>query len=146
MILTQKNNAVFNEPALQEVTKAIDKSPDNARLYFERATLLDRMEKDSLALIDYKKAISLDSGKAEYYSAIGNMLFEHKDIEGSIPWLERAMHLNPDDKRAHLKLAKLFLFTEEYNKALSEINIVLRQDVYNPEGYYLKGNDIQKLE
>ena len=133
------NNPVFNEPALQDVTKAINKSPDNARLYFDRASLLDRMNEDSLALIDYKKAISLDSGKAEYYSAIGDMLFEHKDLEGSIPWLERAMHLNPDDKRAHLKLAKLFLYVEEYNKALSEINIVLRQDVYNPEGYYLKG-------
>lgn len=142
----EDDNPVFREPALKKLTEAISKNPDNATLYFERATMLDGMEEDSLALNDYKKAISLDSTKAEYYSAIGDMLFEHKDLEGSVPWIEKAMQLNPTDKKAHLKLAKLFLFIEEYNKALSEINTVLRQDVYNPEGYYLKGMVYKSLK
>lgn len=142
----EDSNPVFREPALKKLTEAISKNPDNALLYFERATMLDGMEEDSLALNDYKKAISLDSTKAEYYSAIGDMLFEHKDLEGSVPWIEKAMQLNPTDKKAHLKLAKLFLFIEEYNKALSEINTVLRQDVYNPEGYYLKGMVYKSLK
>lgn len=144
--VADESNPVFKEPALKKVTEAIAENPDNASLYFERATLLDRMEEDSLALNDYKKAISLDSTKAEYYSAIGDMFFEHKDLEGSVPWIEKAMQLNPADKKAHLKLAKLFLFIEEYNKALSEINTVLRQDVYNPEGYYLKGMVYKSLK
>ena len=133
------DNPVFREPALKKVTEEINKHPDNADLYFERAVLLDRLQEDSLALNDYKKAISLDSTRAEYYSAIGDMLFEHKDLEGSVPWIEKALRINPGDKKAHLKLAKMFLYIQEYNKALSEINIVLRQDVYHPEGYYLKG-------
>ena len=134
------DNPLFSrEPALQKVTDAIRKDPGNAQLYFERAVLLDRLEEDSLALNDYKKAISLDSNRAEYYSAIGDMLFEHKDLEGSVLWLEKALSVNPDDKTSHLKLAKMFLYIEEYNKALSEINTVLRQDVYHPEGYFLKG-------
>lgn len=133
------SNPVFREPALKKVTEAINKDARNADLYFERGMLLDGMEQDSLALIDYKKAISLDSNRAEYYSAIGDMLFEHKDLEGSVTWLEKAMKINPNDRKAHLKLAKLFLYIKEYNKSLAEINVVLRQDVYNPEGYYLKG-------
>lgn len=133
-------NPLFDrEPALKKVTEEIKKDPGNAQLYFERGMLLDGLEIDTLALKDYKKAISLDSTRAEYYSAIGDMLFEHKDLDGSVLWLERALKVNPDDKTAHLKLAKLFLYIEEYNKALSEINTVLRQDVYHPEGYYLKG-------
>lgn len=133
-------NPLFSrEPALNKVTEEIKKNPQNAQLYFERGILLDRLEEDSLALIDYKKAISLDSNRAEYYSAIGDMLFEHKDLDGSVLWLERALKVNPEDKTAHLKLAKMFLYVEEYNKALTEINTVLRQDVYHPEGYYLKG-------
>lgn len=140
------NNPVFAEPALKKITAAIEKDPKNSKLYFERATMLDGLEQDSLALNDYKKAISLDSTRSEYYSAIGDMLFEHKDLEGSVYWLERAMLLNPNDKRAHLKLAKLFLYVEEYNKSLSEINVVLRQDVYNPEGYYLKGMVYKNLK
>lgn len=135
-----EDNPVFNrEPALRKVTDEISKNPDKASLYFDRAVILDRLEEDSLALNDYKKAISLDSNRAEYYSAIGDMLFEHKDLDGSVYWLEKALNVNPNDRTAHLKLAKMFLYIEEYNKALNEINTVLRQDVYNPEGYYLKG-------
>jgi tetratricopeptide (TPR) repeat protein len=135
----EENPLFKSEPALNKVTEAIKKDPKNAQLYFERAMLLDRLEVDTLALKDYKKAISLDSTRAEYYSAIGDMLFEHKDLDGSVMWLERALKVNPNDKTAHLKLAKMFLYIEEYNKALAAINTVLRQDVYHPEGYYLKG-------
>lgn len=137
---TDEENSLFNtEPALKGISAEIKKHPEKADLYFERASILDQMELDTLALEDYKKAISLDSTKAEYYSAIGDMLFEHKEVESSVVWLEKALALNPNDKRAHLKLAKMFLFIKEYNKAFAEINTVLRQDVYNPQGYFLKG-------
>jgi len=139
-------NPVLREPAIIKLTEAIKKNPDKSQLYFERAILLDGLEEDSLALIDYKKAISLDSTRAEYYSAIGDMLFEHKDIDASVKWIEKALALNPNDKKAHLKLAKMFLFVEDYSKALSEINLVLRQDVYHPEGYYLKGMVYKSLK
>ena len=105
----EENPLFRREPALNKVTEEIKKSPKNAQLYFERGLLLDRLEEDSLALIDYKKAISLDSNRAEYYSAIGDMLFEHKDLDGSVLWLEQALRVNPEDKTAHLKLAKMFL-------------------------------------
>ena len=102
------DGAEFQEPALQKISDAIRKSPDNADLYFERATILDGLEKDSLAMIDYEKAISLDSTRAEYYSAIGDMLFENKNLDGSLKWIQKALQLNPKDKKAHLKLAKAF--------------------------------------
>ena len=133
------NNPVFLQPGLKELTQKIEDSPDDPGLYFERGRMLDHMNEDSLALSDYQKAISLDSSKAEYFSAIGDMLFEHKDISGSLKWIEKALKLNPKDPAAHLKMAKLFIYTKDYKSAFSEINTVLRQDVYNAEGYFLKG-------
>lgn len=133
------NDPVFATPAVAALTKDIENNPKDASLYFKRGILLDQMEKDSLALDDYKKAVSLDSGKAEYYSAIGDLLFEHKDLDGSVKWLEKALQLNPKDIRAHLKVAKMFLYMKEYSGAFNEINTVLKQDVYNGEAYFLKG-------
>lgn len=128
-----------NEPAINELTAKIEGDPDNAALFFERGSLLHRIKQDSLALLDYKKAVSLDSTKAEYYSAIGDLLFEHKDISGSIGWLEKAVRLNPKDPKAQLKIAKMSIFMKDYNRAFNAVNTVMRQDEFNPEAYFLKG-------
>jgi tetratricopeptide (TPR) repeat protein len=134
-----EDNPIFKNPALQDVTEQIKNNPQTASLYFKRGHILEHMQEDSLALKDYQKAVSLDSTQAKYYSAIGDLLFEHKDISGSVKWIAHALKLNPKDPAAHLKMAKLFIYTKDYNAAFSEINTVLRQDVYNPEGYFLKG-------
>jgi tetratricopeptide (TPR) repeat protein len=124
---------------LKRLDDAIQQKPQDASLYFKRGKIRSTMKQDSLALVDFQKAVQLDSTKAEYFSAIGDILFEHKDISGSVAWIQKAVTLNPDDEVAHLKMAKLFLYTEDYPKAFAEINTVLRGNVYNPEAYFLKG-------
>lgn len=119
--------------------EAIQKNPKNASAYFKRGLAFHRLGMDSLALVDFYAAVQNDSMQAMYYSAIGDLLFEHKDITGSIPWIQRAIALNPSDETAHLKMAKLFFYTEDYPKAFAEINGVLRGNVYNAEAYFLKG-------
>ncbi len=127
------------EPALRNITEQIKRTPTDAELFFDRANMLRRMGKDTLALNDYKAAISLDSGKSQYYSAIGDLLFETKDLAGSLEWIKKAIRLNPEDRRAHLKIAKMCLYMKNYPEAFKEINVVLRKDVHDPEGYFLKG-------
>lgn len=134
-----KDSALTRSAAIKNLTERIEQDPGNHKLYYERGRLLNRMEEDSLALEDFKAAAKLDSSKAEYFSAIGDLMFEHKDISGSIKYIQKALSLNPDDPAAHLKMAKMFVYTKDYTKAFSEINVVLRQDVYNAEGYFLKG-------
>lgn len=128
-----------NNPNLKKYTEQIHESPRNAALYFQRGTVLHRMQLDSLALKDFKTAASLDTTKAEYYSAVGELLFENKDISGSVEWIQKAIAKNPEDAKARLKIAKLFLYIRKYQQAFEQINIVMRKNVYNPEAYFLKG-------
>ena len=128
-----------SDPNLKNITEEIKQSPKDATLYFKRGSMLHKRQLDSLAIKDYKTASSLDTNRAEYYSAVGDLLFENKDITGSVEWIQKAIARNPTDRKAHLKIAKLFLYLKDYPKAFAEINIVLRQDVYNPEAYFLKG-------
>jgi tetratricopeptide (TPR) repeat protein len=137
---TKKNDRQQpTHPALDAINKKINEQPKDATLYYKRGSVYHQLTQDSLALVDFKQAIQIDSTKAEYYSAIGELLFEHKDISGSVPYFEKAIALNPNDETAHLKMAKLFLYIAEYPKAFNEINTVLRSNVYNPEAYFLKG-------
>lgn len=128
-----------DHPTIRPLTEQIQSQPANANLYFQRGNAYHKLKDDSLALEDFKKAASLDSTRSEYMSAIGDLMFEHKDIEGSIKWFKKSIELNPKDVTSHLKFAKMLVYTAQYQDAFNEINIVLRQDVYNPEGYFLKG-------
>ena len=131
---------VFTDnPRVKSITEQINKTPKDASLYFERGGVLHKLKIDTLALKDFKKAASLDTNQAQYYSAVADLLFENKDINGSIEWIQKAIAKDPTDRKAHLKIAKLFLYIKDYSKAFAEINIVLRVNVYDPEGYFLKG-------
>lgn len=131
--------ALIATPELKNITEKINDNPKDAALYFQRGTILHRLQEDTLALNDFKQATKLDSTKAEYFSAVGDLMFEHKDVTGSVKWLQKALDLNPGDKKAQLKVAKMFVYIKEYSSAFKAINTVLRQDVYNPEAYFLKG-------
>jgi tetratricopeptide (TPR) repeat protein len=136
---SDKDPIFQSDPKLKKITDQINKSPTNAGLFFERGNLLYKMQLDSLALKDYKTASSLDTANAEYYSAVGTVLFEHKDLTGAVEWIQKAIKHNPDDRKAHLKIAKLFLYIKDYKRAFEEINVALRANVYEPEAYFLKG-------
>lgn len=136
---TTSKTGPYYDHGIAPLTEAVEKSPNKAAPYFKRGNALNALQLDSLALVDYQKAISLDSTKAEYFSALGDLLIEHQDISGSLPYLEKAIALNPKDPKARLNIAKMMLISKDYPKAFTEINTVLRQDVYNPEAYFLKG-------
>jgi tetratricopeptide (TPR) repeat protein len=140
------STSVFEQGAIGALTEQIEDNPKNAENYYQRGLALHKLHQDSLALNDFKKAISIDSTKSQYMSAVGDLLFEHKDLTGSVKWLERALQRNPADVRAHLKLAKVMIFTQEYPKAFAEVNTVLRNDAFNPEGYFLKGIIYKELK
>jgi tetratricopeptide (TPR) repeat protein len=132
-------DGVFAHPSVAVVSAEIEEHPNEAHLYFKRAKALRDLNEDSIALNDFKKATQLDSTKAIYFSAIGELLFEHKDIEGSVKWFKKAIQIDPKDPIAHLKFAKMLLFVNDNQKSFDEINTVLRRDPYNPEAYFLKG-------
>jgi tetratricopeptide (TPR) repeat protein len=125
--------------AIVKLNNQIAEKPMDAGLYYERGLVYQKMKSDSMAFIDFKKAISIDSTNSKYYSAGGDVLFENKNIGESIKYIEKAIALNPNDVKAHLKIAKLFLYIKEYPKAFASLNTVLRNDVYNSEAYFLKG-------
>lgn len=130
---------VLLSPQLKPFTDAIHADTTRADAWFNRGMTLHRMGMDSLALQDWYHAARLDTNRADFASAIGDLLFEHKDVEGSLPWLQRAIRHNPEDPKAQLKIAKMMIFTNDFPSAFTAINTALRRDAFNPEGYYLKG-------
>jgi tetratricopeptide (TPR) repeat protein len=132
-------NEDISSSDIEKISEDIKSKPKQASLYFKRSQMYKAMHQDSLALNDLYQAIKIDSSQSVYFSSVADILFEHKDISGSVEWIQKAIKLNPDDELAHLKIAKMFLYSGEYPKAFTEINTILRSNVYNAEAYFLKG-------
>lgn len=134
-----QKTGVYAHPSVLSFTEQLANKPKDAALYYQRALALRSIGEDSVALLDFYQATELDSSQSKYFSAIGELLFEHKDVEGSVKWFKKAIEIDPMDPVAHLKFAKMLIFVNDNEKAFKEINTVLRRDPYNAEGYFLKG-------
>lgn len=127
------------DPVLKDLTGKLKTDPQNADLFYKRGVRFHQLREDTFAIRDFKSASSLDTNKASYYSEIGSIYFDHKDIAGALQWIKKAIQKDPKDVKAHLKICKVLLFSEKYEEAVAEANLVMRTDPYNPEPYFLKG-------
>jgi tetratricopeptide (TPR) repeat protein len=134
------NNGATNKAnkTLADFAAKIKEKPSDASLYYKRGQYYQLIEKDSLAIVDFIKAVDLDSTKAVYYSTAADILFDKKDPR-SIGFIKKAIALNPNDVVALTKIATMQLYTKNYPDAFKSINTVLRIDVYNYDAYFLKG-------
>ncbi len=140
---TAKKNALPQN--IIQLNESIAKNPKDATLFYKRGLAYLSLKKDSIALIDFKKACTIDTTNAKYFSAVGDVLFENKDISGSVSFIQKALLLNPNDVKAQLKISKMFLFLKQHPKVFIGLNNILRADVYNDEAYFLKGMTYKDL-
>ena len=122
--------------ALDKINKAIAADPTNSNLYAVRGSVYDQQKKNDLAQADYKKAIELDPNNfdAEFnlgiynfnqaatlytkaskmdlktYQAKGKALEAEgkKYFEASVPYFEKALQLQPNDRNSASALQKVY--------------------------------------
>ena len=124
------------EDALGKINKSIAADPSNSNLYAVRGSMYDQQKKTDLALLDYKKAVELDPNNfdaqfnlgvynynkaADSYTKASKMdlktyqvsgkKFEvqgKKFFEASVPYFEKALLLQPDDRNTLVSLQKVY--------------------------------------
>src|SRR5947209_8004191 len=83
---TNASSSILASPNIAPLTQAINADTAKADAWYRRGLALHKMGQDSLALNDWYVAARLDSNRAEYASAIGDLLFEHKDVKTATVW------------------------------------------------------------
>ncbi|MSP60259.1 MAG: tetratricopeptide repeat protein [Myxococcales bacterium] len=85
------------------------------------------------AIAECKKAIVLDPGFGNPYNDIGAYLIEEGDIEGAIPWLDRAKRAERYEPRhfPFLNLGRIYLVKGQLGRALVEFQGALEIDPLN---------------
>lgn len=95
------------DDALATVEKGIEKFPDNASLYSERAVVYFHNNKKNLALLDMDKAFMLEPLNPYRYSSRAYIKDSLGDIHGAMKDYLKAVELDPEDSISLNNLAML---------------------------------------
>ena len=124
------------EDALGKINKSIAADPSNSNLYAVRGSMYDQQKKTELAVADYKKAVELDpknfdaqfnlgvynyNKAADFYTKASKMELKtyqvsgkkaevegKKFFEAAVPYFERALELQPNDRNTLTSLKKIY--------------------------------------
>ena len=124
------------DDALGKINKSITADPSNSNLYAVRGSMYDQQKKTELAVADYKKAVELDpknfdaqfnlgvynyNKAADLYTKASKMDLKtyqlsgkKSEVEGkrffeaAVPYFERALELQPNDRNTLTSLKKIY--------------------------------------
>lgn len=96
--------------------KGIDK------VYNLRGSVYALLKKEEMALIDFDKAIQINSKNADPYVGRGNMLYNKGDFDKAFTAYEQAILLNPTSVAAYLGRADIWFDRGKFSLALQDLN------------------------
>jgi tetratricopeptide (TPR) repeat protein len=131
---------VLNSPELKAINQKILENPNNADLYNERAKIYLALKQNEDAVSDAKRAIRIDSTKAEYYLTEADIFFAANETRNSKEALELIVKKFPTNTEGLLKLGELYYLVKQYDNAFAKINDALKINVNLAKAYYLKGS------
>lgn len=108
-----------SDEAMDELDRALARSPANPALHVERAGLHRRRGALPSALTDLKAAVALDPADAQTFFRIGDLLYSGANYEAATAAFLEAVTLKPDFLEAYANLAVIRMTIGDMTSALS---------------------------
>ncbi|MCB0844168.1 MAG: tetratricopeptide repeat protein [Bacteroidetes bacterium] len=125
--------------ALSIYQKAVEKYPDNARVYFNRGATLEKTGSFSKALQDYAEAIKLDKQNIDYYGSRAYLYERLKQYYKAIDDYTKIISINPDKVDIYLYRGKAYQYVRRNEEALADFQEAIRRNPVDATGYYFRG-------
>ncbi len=122
-----------HERELSIWNRALQFVPESARLHYEQATVLVRLERYLEALDACNRAIQLDGTYAIAFAEKGKVLTHLGEYEQALHALDQAIDLAPDFASPYTYKAEVFANVRRYKEALSAYDQLIRLD---PDHYF----------
>ena len=150
----KQHNDKLTENILLDLSRAIEKDPDNTSLLFDRAMYNIENEKFQSALYDLKQCVSLDSTLSEAHFFIAKVYFElskkpeaRSEYPGfAMDYLKIVLDLEPGHYRAHALLGELYIAYAKYKQAIQSLNQSLKIEYNQEKTHMLLGYSFKQLE
>lgn len=130
---------------IDALTAKINKSPQDANLYFKRAGRFYDKGSYDMTINDMMKAMSIDSLNPDYYHLLSDAYLDYMNSNGAINAMNKVLALYPERIPSLLKMAELKYILEDYDGSVLTLNEVVRLDKNNAEAYFMLGNNFRAL-
>lgn len=127
------------DPILSGIGQLIEKEPDIADNYFQRASILYDRELYDAAIKDLDKAISIDSTNAEFYHLLSDSYLDYYKSGEALDIMEKVVEKFPERIPSLLKLAELQLILKQDDASFFTIQKILNLDKQNADAFFLMG-------
>jgi tetratricopeptide (TPR) repeat protein len=144
---SNKKNATGTDTlaaALETLNNKLRNDPGNAALYQLRAKLELHTKKLDEAFADMKRALNIDSSKAEYFLTISDISFAMNKTGLAKQALEKCHKLDPANADCIMKLAELYFYVRKYQESLNYLDEALKLDNFNAKAYFMKGMNFKE--
>ncbi|HAI77268.1 MAG TPA: hypothetical protein DCM08_13605 [Microscillaceae bacterium] len=109
-LLATSHGMLQNYPqAVEAVSVIIEKTPQEASYYAERASYFKLMNQPDNALQDYLSIVALEPDNIMYLEAIGEMYAAQENLEQTLVYAQKIVDLQPENAQAHYWIGWVFL-------------------------------------
>ena len=120
---------------LQKINKKIEKDPNSAKLYRERAEIYDFSLNFESAIKDYTKSIDLEPDCSHDYYNRSSLLWEVGRDSDAINDIDYAIELDPDKSHFYYQRAEYFTSKGMFHRSLEDVEKYLEFDYYDIEAH-----------
>ena len=155
-VYSEINEGVFSfskgnhEKALEIFNSVISKGYEVSKSYSNRGSVYFEMKEYNLALIDYTKAIKLDSLQPDYWYNRGLLHQEINNIDLAVLDYSRALQINPSHFFSAFKLGNYYAFVNQNDQmAFNVLNAYLNNSNSKKEDagiYFIRGVILNRNE
>lgn len=124
---------------VEDLNKQIVKRPNDPNLYIKRAYAYRNKNMMALAFRDVERALAIDSTVSYFHYVMGDFKFRNTELRDARLSLEKAVHYDPSNTDAILKLAEANFLLRRYDEAMTYTNDALRINDKLSQAYLIKG-------
>jgi tetratricopeptide (TPR) repeat protein len=118
----------------------------NSQAYTEEGINLFEKQNYIDALINFNKAIELDSSNYKAFYMRGSIKKIYEDQHGAMQDFNRAIDLKPDLFEAYFERGNIKFVLQDYYGAISDYSQTINLNEYHVEAYFKRGQAKQQLE
>lgn len=137
--ITEEGVGLTGDPVIDALTEAIQKTPDDPDLYFQRSEIFYEREAYDQAIQDLAHVMRLDSLNLRAHHLLADVYLDSYQSVRALQTLQRAAVLYPDSINTKLKLSEFQLILKQYDAALNTLADIMKIRPGDPEALFMIG-------